>query len=209
MSELELDESIRDMALGQFDQPAHVVPVVEHGLYVKFYMGSQLNTEKSNEEGRPCYDDLPCVQIMVPGDKSSKVDRPVRLGFEEKDDNNRFAREYNLFLANKEQVLSGTPLKEWPVISSSQIKELEYFNVFTLEHLAGISDSVAQKFMGANRLRDLAKVFLDKAKDGAPLVQMQAALAKRDEELENIRAQLSEVIDELRDSKKSKRKTAT
>jgi len=194
MSEFDLDESLNDIALG----PEHVgAGQLNHGLYVKFYMNSVLDDAASTQHGRAVYKDVEFVQIMVPGDKNSLIDRPIRLGFDEKSDNQKFAREYALFKENKDQKVDGTPLKEGPPLSKGQIQELAYFNVTTLEQLANLSDTILQKFMGANRLRELARRYLEQAKGGAPLVQMQAELTQRDEQLAAQQLQIDQLVQEM------------
>lgn len=194
------DSSFTDLAFGKPEQNQG------HGLYVVFYQHAVQNSAKTLEEGRPIYEDKDYIRIMVPGDKTTIIERPIRIGALGKDDNNMFAREYNLYKQGSEQQLIGTPLSEWPVISRSQCKELEFFNVKTVEQLAEMPDTAAQNFVGAGQLRDVAKRFISEAKEGAPLIQMQAELSSRDEKIEALEVQLNEVISALEKQKKGKTK---
>ncbi len=196
----DIDGSFTDMAFAQPGQNQ------SHGLSVTFYQHPVQNSAKTLEEGRPIFEDKDYVRIMVPGDKTTIIERPIRIGHQEKDDNNMFAREYNLYKQGKDQQVIGTPLSEWPVISRSQCKELEFFGVRTVEQLADMPDTAAQNFVGAGQLRDVAKRFISDAKDGAPLIQMQAELVSRDEKIEALEAQMGELINALEEKKKGKAK---
>tara|TARA_R110000787_G_scaffold151480_4_gene265310 strand:- start:4403 stop:5239 length:837 start_codon:yes stop_codon:yes gene_type:complete len=148
----------------------------KHGLFAQFYMHPKQNAKETLIQGRPIYDETEYIRIMVPGDKSSIVERPVRLGIHINADNIKFSVEYEMFKQNKDQQVSGTPLEEWPPISRSQVKEMEYFNVRTVEQLAGMGDAQMQQFMGLGSLRELARRFIQHAEGAAPLSKMQAAL---------------------------------
>ena len=176
-----------------------------HGLYAEFYPHAVQNKQKTLEAGRPIYEEMDYIRIMVPGDKSSVIERPIRMGNTPMHDNHRFAREFALYKQGSEQQLVGTPLVEWPVISRSQCKELDFFNVKTVEQLADMPDTAVQNFAGVGQLRELAKRFMVQAKEGAPLLQMQTELGVRDEQIANMQAQINELIGELGETKGKKK----
>jgi hypothetical protein len=76
----------------------------DKSLYVQFYMHFNENQTKSQEAGRPVFDDCEFVKIFSPGDRTNIIDRPVR-----ESDKLRFPGQYAAFKANKEQQASGTP----------------------------------------------------------------------------------------------------
>jgi hypothetical protein len=178
----------------------------QHGLHVQFYMHPLQNAARTLEEGRPIFIETPYVMVMVPGDKDSVVRRPVRIGGAPKDDNVRFAVEYQAFQANKDQPIEGTPLSEWPLVTASQIKELEYFGIRTVENLAGMADGKASQFMGLQDMKKKANDWMANTKDEAPMVRLNAELALRDNEIEVMRQQLDELLE--KSDKKQKRKVA-
>ena len=148
-------------------------------LLVRFHVEPRQNQLKTEEEGRPIYDDVVYITIRVPGNKQSVIIRPARAK-----DKLRFAEHWRLYeQKGVEEYVSGTPLEAWPALSTSQIRELEYFNVRTVEQLAGMNDSDAQGFMGMNLLKTKAKTFLEAAAGGAPLEKLQAQL----DEMQNAR----------------------
>lgn len=203
MSELDaLDASAYNMAANQIAAPQQAT----HGLHVQFYMHPLQDSAKTIEEGRPIFKDTPYVMIMVPGDKDSVVRRPVRVGTHPKDDNIRFVSEFQAFQANKEQPIEGTPLAEWPHITASEIREMEYFGIRTVENLAGLADVKASQFMGMQDKKKKASEWLENTKDGAPMVRLNAELALRDNEIEVMKQQLAELL--ASPSKNKKRSVA-
>lgn len=157
-------------------------------LYVRFHMHPHPNREKSTAEGRPIFEDRVYIMIMVPGDKESIVNRPAwDLDFR------RFPKQHQAFLNKQDSRVVGTPLNALTWLSASQIKEMEYFNIVTVEQLAGVADAQAQKFMGLQGLKQRANDFLAAAKGNAPLLEMRKELDDRDALI----AQLSKRLEAL------------
>jgi hypothetical protein len=135
--------------------------------YAQFYYDSVKDPEKSLEEGRPIFKEVPFVKIMIPGDKDNIVVRPVR-----EKDKQRFPQQWNAFVAKQEQPVNGTVLEEWPGISRSQCEELKHFGIRTIEDLVAMPDSQANKFMGINAMRQKAKQYLEDSSKSAPMQAM-------------------------------------
>lgn len=145
----------------------------------EFFIEAVENTYRTSQEGRPQFDDVEFVRLLIPGDRKSmpvqKVDDEVRA---------RWPGEYASFKAGIDAPPVGTPLKGWPPISKGQILELAHFHIHTVEHLAGVNDAQLQNLgMGMRSLREQAKTFLDVAANGTgPISRMVAEnLALRDE----------------------------
>lgn len=151
-------------------------------LLVEFYMGTQRNAQKSAEAGRDIVDDVPRIRIMVPGDKSSIVDRVVwDAPNNPRSDTRRFPQAWAAFRNGvSSQQVSGTPLEKLPGITKGQVQELAFFGVKTVEHLAGMSDGHAQKFMDGARMKARAQAWLEAAAGNAPLEKMRSELEQRD-----------------------------
>lgn len=62
--------------------------------------------------------------------------------------------------------LVGTPLKNWPVLTPSQLKNLTENGIRTIEELAQQSDSGVE-FMGGITLRERARTWLESSKAGS------------------------------------------
>ena len=157
-------------------------------LYVQFFVQAIQNNFKSEQEGRPIFDEIEMIRIMTPGS------RDVFVGKATYQYQARFPKQYAAFKAGKEQPLEGTPLEEVPFLSVGQVAELKAINVKTLEQLAHMPDALAQQIMGNFGLRQKAQNFLAAAKDQAPFTHMEAELAKRDAEITALKDQIQQLI---------------
>ena len=144
---------------------------------IRFYMGAELDEKRSKLEGRPIYNDAPFIEIFIPGDKDNVVRRKVwdEPGVENSD-TARWPKQWAAFKAGQEQVSSGTPIDKLPGITEGQCRELAFFHVRTIEHLAGLSDEHASRSMGLVALKQRAQAWLDAAAGNAPLEAAKAAL---------------------------------
>lgn len=154
----------------------------DNNLLVRFLMHPRMNQARSEEEGRPIFEEVPFIQIMIPGNKESQIFRPAT-----KIDKNRFAEHYRKFEARiQDDAVEGTLLAEWPGITRSQVEELKFFNIKTVEQLASMSDGSGVAVMGINGLKQRAQEFLLKANDNRVENELKAAR----EELAALRARL-------------------
>lgn len=151
-------------------------------LAVKFYKKPVKMEFASQEAGRPIFEERTYIKIMVPGDGLTEIDRPI---YDE--DKQRFPKHWYDFVNREgnEEVVTGTPLTEWTLISKSQAEELRGIKFYTVESIAHASDLQLQKIgmlggMSPHSFRDKAKAFLNKAQDSAEV-------AKREEELNALR----------------------
>ena len=161
-------------------------------LFVKFLIQPKQNGKKSAKAGRPIFEDTEYVTIMVPGDKSSIVIRPC-----DQRDKDRFPKQYQAFKNNEGDVLEGTPLEAWPGLSRSQVEELKYFNIRTVEQLATLNDSQSQKFMGISVLKKRAADFLDAAEGNAVTERLNLELEERDNEIIGLKQGMAELIGKI------------
>jgi hypothetical protein len=160
-------------------------------LMIKFEMCPHPNSVKSLEAGHPVYDDKEYITIIVPGDKTSVVHRPVWA-----QDLQRFPRQYAQFKQGTEQTVVGLPLKMWGGMTLGQAKEFEYFNVKTVEQLAEMSDGNGISIQGFNGLKQRAKDFVAFTKEQQPLMEMRAVVEKKDSEI----AALTQGFADLKDT---------
>lgn len=159
----------------------------DQSVYVKFYMRPVLNEAKSNEEGRPIYDDREYVEIRTPGQQNNVVQRPVTDM-----DRQRFSRPYALFKAGESEQIVGTPLVEVPWITRSQVEELAHMRIRTLEGLANVSDGVCSQYAGMYKLKQRAQQAIADAKESAPFQKLQA----ENDEMKSKLASLEQVVRE-------------
>ncbi len=187
---LEADYTLTDVAMNAGSRNGRFSG--DENLAVKFFNRPKMDQAASKEQNRPIFKDVDYVEIRQPGNKSAVVCRPARDM-----DKQRFSKHWEAYktrTATRE--VEGTPLEEWPQISRSQVEELRFFNIFTVEQLVNISDSNGQKIMGLNMLKQKAQEFLDLA-DGR-------AIQERDEHIADLESRLaalegSEVAEEPED----------
>jgi hypothetical protein len=157
-------------------------------LFVKFEVRPLHNKHLSDIEGRPIFQDEEYISIITPGSRdvfTTPLDDTYRRRFKKRytdwKDNNTAAK------------IDGTLLSELPWLTKSQIAELNYSNVFTIEQLASLSDANAMQFMGNHKLRERAKLYLDQAKGDAPMLKLQSALEERDLRVQTLERKLEEL----------------
>ena len=161
-----------------------------NNIFVEFYIHPRQNNAKTLEEGRPIFDDTEYVRKMTPGDKDNIIERPVRPT-----DKAEFPGQYAAIKNGQtDPVTSGTPLKMWPQVTRGMCEELAFFKIFTVEQLADVSDSNAQKFMGMVSLRQSARHFVEAAKGSAPLNQLRAEIEAKDAKIADLTDKLGDVL---------------
>jgi hypothetical protein len=147
----------------------------------------------SAQAGRPIFEDREFVDIITPGSRNQIAHEPV--GEEHK---RLWPKEYEAFRAGREAPLQGTPLADWPGMNRARVEELAYFNVRTVEELAGVNDIQLQNLgMGVRSERDKARLFLEAARTGsAPLERMLARNEELTRENERLAQQLASLAQE-------------
>lgn len=174
-----------DQAAVMEDQPRFAM---DKKLFVQFYLRAVVNNFKSSQEGRPIFDEVDYVRIIVPGDKNTVIDTKVTPEYAQ-----RFATQFEKYKKNQSQAVSGTPLEVWPQMTVGQVAELKAMNVHTVEQLAELPDNLAQRIMGSHDLRRRATTFLEAANGEAANTKLAAELAQRDNEIELLKAQMSQM----------------
>lgn len=172
-------------------------------LHVEFHRVPVLNQFKSREAGRAVYDEVDHVIIRVPGDKNTVIDAPVDAIYAQ-----RFADRYAKWKAGQGEAVTGTPLSALPTMTPGKVKEYEYFNIKTVEQLAGAADSLGQKFMSFNADKAQARAFLEVAAGNAPVERMNSELQKRDAEIENLRTMVEALQAQQAQAKSAGRRLA-
>jgi hypothetical protein len=128
-------------------------------LYVQFFTRPVRDEVLTAKAKRPMFTDTEYVKIMIPGDKQNINIRPAT-----DEDKVRFALIYEKFKKGASQNV-GTPLTQVGFLTASLVEELRYFNIVTVEQLAGAPDSAAQNFLGLADLKDKAKKYLTISED--------------------------------------------
>ena len=143
------------------------------------------------------YKEKPFVRIVVPGDKTTIIDQPVR-----DDHKQRFPRQWLHFqMQNNNAEVIGVPLQQWVKdepenFNDMQMAELHIFKFQTVEQVATASDSQLQRIgMGAVGLREMARRYLQVKNQSSSQTEMdhtKRELAEVKEQLAALVAQMSE-----------------
>jgi hypothetical protein len=170
----------------------------DKGLFVEFSTRPTLMPFKSQEAGRPIYEDKAFITIDFPGDKTKRVDRQVKLENDDcgPSDMVRFPRQWQMFLNQQEQNGDGMPITEWPPITRSQALELKAIKIHTVEMLAELPDSSCT-WLGSRELRQKARTWLENVSDHSAESRLQAALDQRDATIEALRLQVTDLAARL------------
>lgn len=168
-------------------------------LLVKFYTKTVNDPQATEEQGRAVFKEREYIDIRIPGTRGAGAARPATHR-----DRQRFPKHYAAFKQRVEMPLEGTPLSEWPVITRAHAEELAFLGIKTVEHLAGLSDTIASQMMGGQTFKAKANAWLTRAKTDVSLTQLEAELAKRDKQIEDLSAKLEAF---MADKPKRKRRT--
>ena len=111
-------------------------------LFVRFYKKTLPNNFETQKQGHPIFYECDFVEIRLPGDKLNSVDEFVNESHKE-----RFPRHWAHYLNNNKEgeLIIGTPVSEWPIITRSVAEELKYLGFKTVESIANASDSQLDK----------------------------------------------------------------
>ena len=174
------------MALAdEYEMPDTDTSHADRRLVVRFSLQPRLDSKRTEEEGREIYKQVEFVTILIPGDKTLTVNRPVQAS-----DKQRFPLQYQAFKNQKGEALVGTPLTAWAVVNESQRRELEYFNIRTVEALAEVADNFASSMMGINNLKQQAQKYLAVSKEAAPTVKLMKEIERKDGEIASLQDQI-------------------
>jgi hypothetical protein len=162
----------------------------DRSLSVKFFLKPRENPRKSKDAGRPIFDQIEMVSIVAPGNSKTEANFPAEeVHFNGNEQMQmtyieRFPEQYDAFKRGVEAHMVGTPLAsaDFMTMQPALVAEMNAAKIFTVEQLAGMSDTNIRK-MGPNFRKHVndAKGYLEHANSGAAL---------RDE-LDALRAQLA------------------
>lgn len=170
-------------------------------LAVMFYVMPVKNEFESEKQGRPIYQDVDMVKIMVPGDSTSIVTQAVR-----EDHKSRFPLQWahfqNKHASDAREI--GTPLSTWTRLTVSQVEELKALKIYTVENVAGMSDANLQRIgmiagMAPHAFRDHAIRFLAVSRGDAVAQAAEARAKALEEENAKIKADTEKALAEMRE----------
>ncbi len=169
---------------------------------VSFYDREVEIPVKTKELGRPFYEKQTYILKITPGDSLIRIDRQLR-----KEDPDQFPGQWEAYQKKTSYIADGTPLESWPQITRGQVFEFKSLNLFTVEHIANAPENLASKIIGFFDIQRNARNFLELAKDTVLLTKMQDLMKEKDEKLDTLQSQMSELMARLDKPKKSKKKS--
>lgn len=192
------------MAEGDFTSPTGIswqggnVGIVEYGGGARsqlaiFYNKSVHNPLRSQQEGRPVFEDKIYVRVAPAGERLNIVDRPANRG-----DQQRWPQQWALFQQNKEQTPEGTPIEllypEKPAVAAT----LRANGVMTIEVCANLSaNAIDSVGMGAQQWVNAAQKYVAYANRGVAITQHRKDLEERDSKIRVLTQQVEALQDEI------------
>lgn len=157
--------------------------------FPRFHLRAEQNNFKSEQEGRPIFDDIEFVEIISPGQSKS-----IPIEIVNKEHRERWPAQYEAFKKGLDIALEGTPLEQWPILTPGLVQSFKALNIKTVEHLAGVDDGALQNLgLGAREFRNKARDFLENAKTGAPLERERARADRAEAEVDLLKSQLQDL----------------
>lgn len=180
----------------------------DEGLIVEFYNEAVYMGAKSEEAGRPIYEDKPFIWIRFPGDRTREVKRRVDLKGKNgaPPDNHRFPRQWAAYQSQEQYVEEGTPLEQWGPMSKSMAMTYRGAHIYTVENLSAVTDDKLQGLgHGARDMRDKAIAWLKSSSDGAESMRLAAENKRKDDRIDDLERQIAELASRLDDKSTGKK----
>ena len=179
------------------------------GVTPLFFVEPVKNDATSKEAGRPIFDEVEIVRLLVAGDPYNQVTHPADSEYIQ----NRFPEEYRRWKEKKqERHISGTPLRQWPLLSPANVAEFEALNIFNVEGLSNIPETSIGKIMGMREWRAKAQAWLAAAKDSAVITQMASENDSMKDQIKDLAEKVTELTLQLQQAQtaalKAKNKAA-
>lgn len=167
------------------------------GVTPVFFMKLDENPAKSAIEGRPMFDEVLLCKILVAGDPENAHVAPVDSAIKE-----RFPDQYRKWVDSKvERHISGTPLRQWPLMTPMKIAEFEALHIFNVEGLRDLAEANFVKAPDLRAWQAKAKAWLETAKDGAAAMQYAAENLELKGEMAELKKQLAELTSRIDDER--------
>lgn len=113
-----------------------------------------------NADGTTGYKNVEFVSILSHGDAKSVPEHKVTDEHRQK-----YAYHYDRWRRGLQMAPTGTPLEMWPLVTPAQIMEMKLQNIFTVEQLAVVPDSVNHRIPMLATLKNQARTWLKNKKE--------------------------------------------
>lgn len=155
----------------------------------------KFKTESPDGQGKKHYkDEKPFVRIEIPGKKDSVIER-----YATQTDSERWPRQWLNYQMQTGKVpqsnnIPGWRIEDWPEMGEDQARELKFYRFYTVEQIAGCSDSQAQSIMGGFGLRQRAQEAIA-ARNKSAASEM---LAERDAKISGLESKVDQLADMMK-----------
>lgn len=178
--------------------------MADASLLVLFAREPVENAARSEQAGRPIFDEIETVMILQPGGRDVVGPRPTTDA-----DRKRFARQYAEFKARDRGPTQGTALEAWPAITRAKLFELRAVGIRTVEEIAAFvnphysaSGVPSMPFdrhqLGIDdELVARAQAFLDLARDSATAERLAAENVRMRGQLERAQSEITRLSAEV------------
>ncbi len=157
----------------------------------RFYNRAVPDKKRSEIEGRACFNNIPYVEVFIPGDKLNRPNRKVI-----DDDKTRWANAWGKFQRGIEITEEGTPLEVWAFLNPGRVAELKALAIFNIEGIAAVDDGHLEKLgPGGRKLRERARQFLKPQKETETELRKQNA--ELGEEVTALKAQFERLQSQI------------
>jgi hypothetical protein len=171
----------------------------------RFYMREKQNARATHEQGRPVFDLVEYVEIIVPGQNRTTIDRKVG-----EEDKIRWPAQYRAFIEKRDMQDAGTPLEQWPLLNRAQVAEFRALNITTVEQIASMDDrGLSNMGPGARELQKRAVQFLKP--QGDVETELRSEIAALQDQVRDLKGQLQTrdtAEDEARTGRRGTKKAA-
>lgn len=168
------------------------------GITPLFFHITEQDHKASEEAGSPKFMQIEAVRLIVAGDMNSSPTLPVDDTIRE-----RFAPAYEHWKAKKAgQHITGTPLKEWTLVTPPILAEMNALNINSVEDLSLVSDNNITKLTDGRIWRDKALAWLKNAKDSAHVTKLAAENARLKDDVDSLKKQVSDLAAQIEGKKK-------
>lgn len=173
----------------------------------RYEWGKSENKAKSAELGRPFYDPaIFCRFVKKDGDIVLQVNKAfeethLKVKFPNDPEHLRqvdlLNRALEDFKRNGSKEVSGTPIKEWPLVNAAEAENLRVVGIESVEQLADAKDEDLKSLGISKPLRKKAQEYLEHASDAGAAAERSTQLKEENEILQSENADLKKQVSDL------------
>ena len=182
-----------DMDFALFRQAADNIND-ERNVRARFY-DKAVKTEQTTASGLPVFKNVTYIEIRLKDNNTEVFNQPANA-----EKIKRFPREYEMYLAAKQQVAEGTPLEQFAFLSAAELETCRARGIFTVEALAALSAEKVQSLC-LQKEHQLAHLFLQQSKNNKSVADFAAREAEYEAQIEKLNKKIEMLQQQLEKNK--------